>query len=69
MVKVEPMSRGLVSYLQGECHPFVLNIPEDEEKRKSTMETLSVFSAGLQLSHSRKDACYRSFASALNSFI
>jgi hypothetical protein len=35
----------------GRVPSFYLNIPEDEEKRKSTMETLSVFSAGLQLSH------------------
>jgi len=58
MVKVEPMNISLVSYLQGECLPFVLNIPEGEEKCKSTMEILSVFSAGLQLSHAGK-ICFR----------
>ena len=48
--RVVSVSSGLASCVQGKRLVSALSVPEGEGKRKSTMETLSLLSAGPQLS-------------------
>src|SRR5260221_14375103 len=59
---VEAMRSDPVASVQGTCLVSALNIPEGRGKRKSPMETLSLLSAGPQLS---QRYCHVNILSAL----